>query len=154
MNAQAELASHVANLSGQTINIQECGGCGGRHEGLAVQEFSTPRLPWTHWFTCPTTKDPVSVSIIQEGDAQYAVDDDVVEQLCKATSTGRMLVGIFSVSEGKVAMWRHMTEGFPYVDLQRCVSMFSEDLAKLGPPPAAEMETAPLPPSVDLFQGD
>ena len=40
----------------QTVLI--CPRCGRRHEEMAFYEVSRPTI-WTHWATCPITKEPI-----------------------------------------------------------------------------------------------
>lgn len=64
-----------------TIHIRFCARCGGDHERQESEEkkFVNPVVDWdgttwTHWWTCPTTGDPVLIREAQESTEGYSAD--------------------------------------------------------------------------------
>lgn len=51
------------------IDVKDCARCGQNHEQMEAKPFTNPvndtdGAPWTHWFLCPVTGEPVLVQQI------------------------------------------------------------------------------------------
>ena len=58
------LTGQSADVRQQNLSIRQCSACDGSHEEIKVTEYSRPAGPFTHWFMCPTTLDPVNLSLL------------------------------------------------------------------------------------------
>jgi hypothetical protein len=43
--------------------LENCARCGGRHEGLSFEPLDRPHGDLTHFAMCPTTKQPILMSV-------------------------------------------------------------------------------------------
>lgn len=52
--------------------VKGCARCGGNHKNVIVKKFRKPIFTgtyfWTHWWTCPKTKEPVIAREIESLD--------------------------------------------------------------------------------------
>ncbi len=40
-------------------DVIKCSRCGHRHQNLHFKRFESPAGEWTHWSTCPYTREPI-----------------------------------------------------------------------------------------------
>jgi hypothetical protein len=152
---QAVSDVHIENA----FTIAECPGCGESHEGIQVSSFSvkTAKNPFTHWYTCPTTGDPVCSAVKSIGKHSYEIDPEFMRQIMEAMRSGRFLMALFYVKDGSppelTRWWK--TKSFPKDDFGTVMRDLQLDLEKEygGPLPKA-MTTASkqdIKPLVNLF---
>lgn len=155
-----EPVATVMDARGLKLAIHHCGGCDGSHEDIQVIEYARPQGPFTHWFNCPATADPVSLSLgMLKSGAGLEFSGPVLQELAKAQIAGRYMVIICYVHaepgpDGKLGLTltRHGHK-FPAGDVYQ--SKESEGLVGLlmrnlreefGDPQPVEMKTvAPHP---------
>jgi len=143
----------------QTINVDRCPSCGGRHEAVAVWEYKTPQPPWTHWFQCPTTSDPAQLTLMTADKGEHFIElsTEMMKRLVAAQHIGRYMVAIWDYDPARekgaeIELWR-VTEQYPTSEFDRSLETLHVALdAETQPPAAAEMpEAAPRMPMVNLF---
>ena len=136
-----------------TIAIQHCHSCDGRHEDLEVREYATEqRGPWTHWYSCPRSGDPVPLALVSTPQGTAEVNHEIVEALLQAQQDGAYMVCVFR-HDGTLLHLQRRTENFRHDWFAAAARLLKEDLeGETGPPPAAELPEAPeLLPRVNLF---
>lgn len=86
--------SQVAKMDarGVPFNISKCGACDGSHEHLTIMEYARQPGPFSHWFVCPNTGDPVNVTLgtLPSGEG-LEFNGAVIQDLAKAQMAGRYM---------------------------------------------------------------
>ena len=82
-----------------TIDILECFSCGSKHTKIPLNVYNCPYEPWTHHYTCPTSKDPVSIATSQVGGKPAMIHQDIAKFLEQAKRAGHYLVAVFHKKE-------------------------------------------------------
>jgi hypothetical protein len=62
-------------MAGHITNVMGCSRCGGDHDALVFQRFANPievEPELTHWALCPTTGEPLLMTVTVIDDAQPA----------------------------------------------------------------------------------
>lgn len=54
------------------IDVRGCARCGSAHDNLKVHRFENPADEFTHWATCPNTKDPILIKFIETAPDEVA----------------------------------------------------------------------------------
>jgi len=126
-----------------SIRIAKCPSCDGKHDKVECREFSVRRAAWTHWYTCPSTGDPVSVLVEVEGGRLYEIDPTIIESLMQARKAGKFVVAVFRQEQAGENLWTtHCVQhphDFPTDHFAACVNLLREAFDKVaGPPPKAE----------------
>ena len=128
----------------QALNIRQCPSCDGSHDGLLVKEFSRPSGPFTHWFLCPNTKEPVSISLamLKAGEGME-LSGPVCQALAEAQLSGRYMVAVWHIDHANAIQCSKHSAKFPTGDYfsqkdiknhKGCVEMLSELLRQeIGP---------------------
>lgn len=131
---------------GNVLDVRHCPVCDGMHNGLPVTAFAKQTPPWTHWFTCPTTGDPVPLTLVMMSpDRGIEINNVLIRALVHAQSTNAYMVAIFRVEDGQIKLDR-TTHNFPTGDFVNCVTLLRQDLDReMGPP----QQTIPLQPAVN-----
>lgn len=157
---KAEPVATVLDARGMRVNINHCGGCDGSHEDIQVNEYARPQGPFTHWFTCPATADPVSLSLgMLKGGAGLEFSGPVIQELAKAQMAGRYMVIVCYVhaepdASGKfpLTLTRHghkfpTGDVYPSKECEGLVGLLMRNLKdEFGDPQPVEMKTvAPHP---------
>lgn len=161
------------------VAVPRCPRCGKPHYGTRAAAYRKPSPPWTHWFICPETHEPVSLYVAVDGsdDGRSAgagaigaamsrsvvahprgleIDRTVIEHMFDAQASGQWLAAVFYVQGGRLQMHRR-TANFPREDLMRAVDLLRDNLAgEVGPPPLKELPAAvgdgeQIEPVVKLF---
>jgi len=83
----------------KTIDLLECFSCGSKHEKIPLHEYNLPNPPWTHYFTCPTSGDPVSIATAEVAGKPTIIHQDVANFLAVAKRAGHYLVAVFHKPE-------------------------------------------------------
>lgn len=133
------------------LKIENCYSCNGPHEGLACHGYKTGHAPFTHWYTCPTTGDPCTLTLKHRKNQNAELNRDVLGALTEAQQAGTFMVIICFVEEG-VMQYRRMTFAFPHNFFHNVATDVKVDLEKeIGPPPAGDMEAGDPKPLTNLF---
>ncbi len=143
----------LTTTPGQQINVRKCGSCDGPHERVEVHEYVKDQAPYTHWYTCPKTTDPVPTALLHRGDNKvHEPNLAILKQLVEAEASGEYLVAICFVSKGRLE-FRRTTVEFPTAYFTEAVRLLDEDLSKeSGPPQKVELVTAePAGPKINVF---
>lgn len=126
------------DVEGHKLPIEKCPSCGMAHEE-EVKRYSRANSPFTHWFQCPETGDPVSMSLVLDDDGQpLQLSDEVITKLISAQRTGRYLVSIFyfdkdSPEEQRIQRY-YKNEHLPNDELGPCIEWLRECFTKIiGP---------------------
>lgn len=144
--AELAPAPQPVDTRGNVLDVRHCPVCDGIHNGVPVTAFAKQTPPWTHWFTCPTTGDPVPLTLVMmSADRGIEINNVLIRALVHAQSTNAYMVAIFRVDDGQIKLDR-TTHNFPTGDFVNCVTLLRQDLDReLGPP----QQTIPLQPSVN-----
>jgi len=140
------------------LSIRECAACGGQHADLEIHEYKHRTPVGTHWFICPTTGDPVGLTLVMmDGQNGLEVHERIVLSLIEAQKSDSYLSAIFRIDEGLVKLTR-TTHNFPTGDFSKCLGLLKDDLERElqnAPTPLEAMQEAkPIAPKVNLFGGD
>jgi hypothetical protein len=137
----------MAGSDAGVLDVLSCYSCGERHEGVTLHAFNKPIEPWTHWYTCPDSGDPVTLSVDGKHAAPVERVRRVVTDIERAAQVGRWLACIFFVEEGPrrgelitTLLWNQ--EDFPHAVYENCQDLLAKECAKHGGLPAP---VAPLP---------
>jgi hypothetical protein len=144
------------------IRIAECYSCGGLHEGVLLNDFKTSRAPYTHWFSCPTTEDPVPLVVsCGEDGGPVEISPELLHPVREAARHGRyfmMMCYITDEPESQEPVKLHqLSKDFPSDLYESSIRWTERELRKAGvfpirpadlPPPS---ERRPL---VNMFNED
>lgn len=155
-------AGQVEKLDARSlgINIHNCGACDGSHECLQVNEYARPLAPFTHWFMCPNTHDPVNLTLgMMKSGEGLEFHAGIIQDLAKAQIAGRYMVIVCYVDADKDAerrlplrLVRHSCkfptgDVYPSKESEGFVGLLMRNLKEeFGDPQPVEMKTvAPHP---------
>ena len=138
-------------VSRTQVKVSQCGSCGESHV-VELTELASPKPPWTHWYVCPNTNDPVMASILVRDDRHIEANAKVCNALIEAEVEGNLLAAIF-YRRGKHLHLHRICSTFDRDSFKDVIRDLSKDLeSEHGPPPKQEMEEAKqLPAQVQLF---
>jgi len=138
------------------LDVRHCPACDGMHHRLPVNPFRRETPPWTHWYACPTTGDPVPLTLVMMSpDRGIEINNVLIRSLVTAQATNAYMVAVFRVQDGQIKLDR-TTQNFPTGDFQNCVTLLRQDLDReIGPPQQTiPMAAAVNPtPAINLFGG-
>lgn len=112
-----------------TMDMVCCHSCGQAHADLTAKPFEKANLPWTHWYLCPVTGEPVSLAVDVEKDRPVEVNHRIMRDVVQAQATGEMMFVTFRIVNGTVHYERH-TSNFPRNKLVEAADLFAKDMAK------------------------
>lgn len=126
-------------MTQQRIKILECHACGGLHNDVEIHEYNHPCGSFTHWYSCPTSGDPVSLTISSgTGLESVSIPPDLMRKVREASRVNRYLACIFWVDESlpKDDQLQHTQESnnFPTKDYLPCVRWLEQQLLQAGGP--------------------
>lgn len=146
-------ASRVHSGDGKTLSIVNCYACDARHDGVEFHEYKTPNPPYTHWFICPRTNDPVMLTMVMNTAGDFVeLHNAILRHLLIAQAAGQFLVAVFRIEDNKVKLaW--VKHRFPNADIsandgKKLGNMLNADLMRdLGPlvPAGPLKEATPEP---------
>ena len=146
------------------INVRNCPSCDGAHELVECHEYNATSAShggtklWSHWFTCPTTGDPVSVLIQIDDGKVYEVEPEIIGSIMQARKAGKYVVAVFRQEPAGNGMWiTHCTQhphDFLTDHFGTCVNLLKDAFDKVVGPPTKEvpMLRAKPEPAVQLWQ--
>ena len=139
-------------MSDTRITIESCSVCGKRHKGVELRELSQKRTPWTHFYTCPETSDPVLTYLATRDDGTFITPhQDLIDSMVDAEKVGNIMGIVFRRKGGKIEMQR-VTKNFDREDFGKCLDMFKDYIDEHGMPQKKELpEAEPPRPAVNLF---
>lgn len=130
------------NTDGLSLHVLSCYSCGQQHENISLHQFSKPNPPWTHWFTCPISGDPVCMTVVLKGETPVEQCRKVIADLDRAMIAGRYLSAIFYMSAKDRVTLQWVSEDFPHKEYETCQKLLADECAKQGGLPAP---VGPLP---------
>ena len=137
-----------------TLEKISCFSCDSEHENVEVQEFKGQQpSPFTHWFTCPTTKDCVPITVTTFEAQPVAVSKTMVAALMKAQQSKRgyiylTVVPLPDAPDGRLTVNVDRTaDMFPHSHFPEAIRMITDNLnQEIGPPQGTPMVRAvPIP---------
>jgi hypothetical protein len=156
------------------IKIAKCPSCGREHLNRPVTLLATPQPPFTHWYTCPETGDPVSMSLFMVDDqTAVAVPNQILQRVLRCLLSKRWMIACFRVEGGRV--WLEpdpvLFHDFPNGDFGVSIGMLYDSIKRflktdvLGVPAGSglsehKITDVPMPPApaaahkVTLFGDD
>jgi len=89
--------SDLKSGSNQIVSIRMCGACGSRHDKVQVVDFVRKNPPWTHWYGCPETGDPVPICIKMHGPNVVEVSNRLTDIMVRAEAAGSFMFMVWFV---------------------------------------------------------
>lgn len=135
------------------VTVSQCPSCKSHHGTTPVTRYLEERHPWTHYFSCPTTGEPVNVSVVFDEHGKIInLNSDLMQWIVEASRDGVYLASIWHLKNGLPVM-RRQTKQFPTAHFQECWRQLQDNLStEIGPPPQQPMQRAPDPePVANLF---
>jgi hypothetical protein len=144
------------------IKIDKCP-CGrlGGHALVEVNLMVNPQPPFTHWYRCPDTGDPVLMSLLMLDDqTAIAVQNQILQSVIRCLLAKRWMIAFFRVEAGRV--WLEpdppLFHDFPNGDFGIAIAMLYESIKRylkapvLNVPPACgltehKITDVPMPPA-------
>lgn len=147
------LSGKAASVAGQTFNVTRCAACDNRHDNMEMNDYARAPKPFTHWYKCPNTGDPVPVSLVMLKTGEgMELNGPVCQSLAAAQACGRFLVAIFWHNENGMLTMAFNEEKFPTGDYfetkehKGVLGMLREQFERnVGTPEQREMQAAALP---------
>lgn len=143
-NDPGPLTGAPCALGGQSLNMRQCPSCDGSHEAIIVKELAKPAGSFTHWFSCPNTGDPVSLSLAMlKSGGGIELNGPVCQSLAEAQMAGRWMIAIWHIDQNNAIQCSKHSTKFPVGDYftqkdiqghKGCVEMLAELLRQeIGP---------------------
>lgn len=134
------------DVLGHTLPIEKCPSCKGQHE-LEIKRYHRRNSPYTHWFQCPETDDPVSMSLVLDDSGRpMQLSNEIIKQLIAAHRTGRYLVTIFHFDKDAPEKERigqfYKNEHFPNDEFGPMLKTLREWFSKLVGPQNPQIKEA------------
>jgi hypothetical protein len=148
------------NAEPERINVASCPSCEQSHEYIEIKSCKGNSEPWTHWYTCPNTRDPVMLVVVVENGKATVLRPDFLKAAVEAQQSNRYLFGVFWVVQrpgDEEPQLYHMwfQHDFPHGDAPKCAEFLKDDFAeKVGPPPQLALPLAPKPSPMFNLLGD
>jgi hypothetical protein len=142
---------------GSKLGTVNCYSCDSNHQDVDLHDYDGQRPdPYTHWFKCPKTGDPVGVCVRVFNGIETALNDKLVTELLKMQQCGRGFLVAFITpqapgphGEPNVLVDR-IAEKFPHDHFPAAIETFKANLMQeVGPPKDKPMEIAPPLPDRD-----
>ena len=158
----------VANIGGKKMRVALCGSCDGSHDDLRVRQYVKPQGPFTHYYMCPTTDDPVSLSMTMldggNGNTAIEMDVDIMRQVLEALVAKRYMIAVWTVTtepatnqpEGEERRvdttlsllnptWKDFPLGDPAVNFSKAVELLEMFLVRRFGRPLKDLHNTKLP---------
>jgi hypothetical protein len=140
------------------VNISNCPSCDSEHNNQPVYEYAAASGPFSHWYTCPKSGDPVSMLLKIGADDIVHVPDDLLGELLSAAESNSYVAAIFTKGKPDDS-GRPMINCFAhihYMEAFDCPPALQHNFEqKFGPPPATILKEADPPkPLFNLFADD
>ena len=99
----------AAPVGAATIDIHVCESCGQQHEGVQLHPYRKQQPPFTHWYGCPETTDPVALTVMVHNGTNVQLHSRIMRDILQAQLHGRMMVLVASIPAdgGRQIMHRH-----------------------------------------------
>jgi hypothetical protein len=134
------------------VRIPKCSACGQEHASVEVFTLTTPQLPFTHWYSCPTNGDPVPLALMTAQDqTTQAIHSQILQAVTRCLIAKRWLIAFFRVEGGKVWCDPPQYDGWPDGDFGAAVKLLAETVEKIKPQQTEMPPAPPLLPRVNLF---
>ena len=140
----------------QRINVRKCGSCDGAHQSIEIKDFKKSHAPYTHYYFCPTTSDPVCTTLLcRDGDNSKVHEPNmqIVKHLVEAEAAGEYMVAVYRVDRGVLKLHRTSVE-FPTSMFEAAVKLLDQNLTEeAGPPQQVDLVAAkPAGPRINVFE--
>jgi hypothetical protein len=97
LQAATDPLAAAADLD-ERITVNECGSCGGVHERVLLHKYIKPIGPYTHWYSCTTTGDPVPLCLTMIGKSTaLEIQAPILRELISALIDTRYLIAVWRV---------------------------------------------------------
>lgn len=124
-------------------DVRQCYSCGLSHQDVLMREYVRPKPPWTHWYQCPETGEPVDASVVVREGQAVEPDRELCERLSAARDGGGYCLALFTTRANEVTCW-FVTREFPRGMLPECQRLLAKHVRDEvgGPPDEGELPHA------------
>jgi hypothetical protein len=123
------------------LDSHSCFSCGGKHSQIECKPYSKDNPPYTHFYLCPTTGDPVGIAIVVSNNIRMELHDKAVRDIFEAQGKPLMFIVARMTKANEVTVTVH-NESFPFARYEDVVRLTAITLKKMMPP---EKPSEPLP---------
>jgi hypothetical protein len=138
-------------IGGATIQIRMCYSCNGQHDDLEVKQYHRENPPFTHWYECPITHDPVPLTLVVCNNIQHELHGRVMRDVFERQGQPAMFATFFINKEGGVTVNTHTNE-WPAAKLDETLAAIHKDITRRKPPPPAPLPMVPAD-KLAMFRG-
>lgn len=124
-------------VGGATIQIRMCYSCNGQHDDLDVRPYHRPNPPFTHWYTCPVTDDPVPLSLVVCNNVQHELHHKLMQEVFERQGKPFMFAMFYPTLDG-VTVNVHPSD-FPNGAWLQALAAFEKNMRSRVPPPPAPL---------------
>ncbi len=129
--AEIEEDKELKQAPTMTVRVPKCASCGKEHDGVEVKALATPQKPFTHWFTCPETGDPVPMALLMVDDqTAVAVHSQILQGVMRCLLARRYMMAFFRVEQGRIFCDPTVYDDFPNGDFGRAVGLLHKHLCE------------------------
>lgn len=138
-------------VGGATIQIRMCYSCNGQHDELPVTEYHRPNPPFTHWYTCPITNDPVPLTLVVCNNIQHELHHRIMQEVFERQGKPFMFAMFYPNLDGGVTVNVHPSD-FPNTGWLQALAAFEKNMRSRVPPPPAPLPAVPAD-KLAMFRG-
>ena len=118
------------------VPIEKCPSCSGKHE-LPINTYSRQE-PWTHWFICPDSGDPVNLTLLLDDKEPLQLHGELMQHIVKAHHSGEYFVAVFhwdkDAPRGEQCPKWFINQHLPHIEFGGCLDWLKGELAKIVGP--------------------
>lgn len=114
-------------MSETKLTISQCKSCRQSHELITLSPLAVEQEPYTHWFRCPVTDDPVLTTVKPINGEHVLMNPDIMHYLGVAHSYGRYIVAIAHLVPPKTLTVSFVTQNYPNADFEPFLRKLRED---------------------------
>ena len=123
------------------IQVRMCYSCNGQHDALDCEAYHRPNPPFTHWYTCPVTRDPVPVTLVACNNVQHELHNRVMQDVFERQGQPCLFATFYVNREGGVTVNTH-TVDWPHTKLAETLEAMRKNIESRQP---AALNFGPLP---------
>ena len=126
----------TAEVKETLVPIEKCPSCSGKHE-LPISAYSKQE-PWTHWYCCPETGDPVNLTLLLDDKEPLQLNGDLMQWIVKAHRSAKYFIAVMHWDEeapsGQQCPKWFANHHLPHAEFGGCVKWMKEEMDKIVGP--------------------